>query len=120
MNLCAAGLRMFGDVRQRFLTDMKQGCGVGTGQSHQVVIWGYQSGVCQGVGAKFINQPLQTLFQIAPDKLAWAQIEDISANIADGFVQPVNRLFDFLQGDEEYKYKLGGRDVKLYTLSARR
>ncbi len=30
------------------------------------------------------------------------------------------RAFDFLQGNEEYKYKFGGRDVKLYTLSARR
>jgi CelD/BcsL family acetyltransferase involved in cellulose biosynthesis len=28
--------------------------------------------------------------------------------------------FDFLQGSEDYKYKLGGQDVKLYTLSARK
>ncbi len=26
------------------------------------------------------------------------------------------RLFDFLQGNEAYKYKLGGRDLRLYTL----
>jgi len=30
------------------------------------------------------------------------------------------RVFDFLQGNEEYKYKLGGKDVSLYTLSAKR
>jgi CelD/BcsL family acetyltransferase involved in cellulose biosynthesis len=28
--------------------------------------------------------------------------------------------FDFLQGSEEYKHRLGGKDVRLFTLSARR
>jgi CelD/BcsL family acetyltransferase involved in cellulose biosynthesis len=28
--------------------------------------------------------------------------------------------FDFLQGNEDYKYKLGGKDVKLFTLAITR
>jgi CelD/BcsL family acetyltransferase involved in cellulose biosynthesis len=30
------------------------------------------------------------------------------------------RTFDFLQGNEDYKYKLGGKDVKLFTLGITR
>lgn len=42
------------------------------------------------------------------------------ARLIEKAIQDGRRTFDFLQGDEEYKYKLGGKDVKLYTLSARR
>jgi CelD/BcsL family acetyltransferase involved in cellulose biosynthesis len=31
-------------------------------------------------------------------------------------IQEKRRVFDFLQGNEEYKYKLGGKDHNLYTL----
>ncbi len=31
-------------------------------------------------------------------------------------IQDRRRAFDFLQGDEDYKHKLGGKDLKLYTL----
>ena len=31
-------------------------------------------------------------------------------------IQHRRRAFDFLQGNEEYKYKFGGKDLKLYTL----
>jgi CelD/BcsL family acetyltransferase involved in cellulose biosynthesis len=31
-------------------------------------------------------------------------------------IQQRRRAFDFLQGDEEYKHKLGGKDLKLYSL----
>jgi CelD/BcsL family acetyltransferase involved in cellulose biosynthesis len=31
-------------------------------------------------------------------------------------IEDRHRAFDFLQGNEEYKYKLGGKDLKLYTL----
>lgn len=31
-------------------------------------------------------------------------------------IQDCRRAFDFLQGNEEYKYKFGGKDLKLYTL----
>lgn len=39
----------------------------------------------------------------------------IEKAIADGMDK-----FDFLQGNEEYKYKLGGKDLKLYTLGITR
>lgn len=42
------------------------------------------------------------------------------ARLIEKAIADKRRVFDFLQGNEEYKYKLGGRDVKLYTLAARR
>ncbi|MCS6774608.1 MAG: GNAT family N-acetyltransferase [Thermoflexales bacterium] len=42
------------------------------------------------------------------------------ARLIEKAIAERRRVFDFLQGDEEYKYKLGGKDVRLYTLSARR
>ncbi len=42
------------------------------------------------------------------------------ARLIEKAIQDKCRTFDFLQGNEEYKYKLGGQDVKLFTLSARR
>jgi len=42
------------------------------------------------------------------------------ARLIEKAIQDGRRVFDFLQGNEEYKYKLGGKDVSLYTLSARR
>lgn len=50
---------------------------------------------------------------LSPGQVLVARL--IERAIADG-----RRTFDFLQGNEEYKYKLGGKDVKLFTLSARR
>ncbi len=42
------------------------------------------------------------------------------ARLIEKAIRDGRRAFDFLQGDEEYKYKLGGKDVSLYTLSAQR
>ena len=42
------------------------------------------------------------------------------ARLIEKAIQEKRCAFDFLQGNEEYKYKLGGQDVKLFTLSARR
>lgn len=42
------------------------------------------------------------------------------ARLIEKAIQDKRRAFDFLQGNEEYKYKLGGKDVKLFTLSARK
>jgi CelD/BcsL family acetyltransferase involved in cellulose biosynthesis len=42
------------------------------------------------------------------------------ARLIEKAIEDKRRAFDFLQGDEDYKYKLGGKDVKLYTLSARK
>lgn len=42
------------------------------------------------------------------------------ARLIEKAIQEKRSAFDFLQGNEEYKYKLGGQDVKLFTLSARR
>jgi CelD/BcsL family acetyltransferase involved in cellulose biosynthesis len=42
------------------------------------------------------------------------------ARLIEKAIQDKRRAFDFLQGNEEYKYKLGGQDVKLFTLSARK
>ncbi len=42
------------------------------------------------------------------------------ARLIEKAIQDQHRAFDFLQGNEEYKYKLGGQDVKLFTLSARK
>jgi len=36
--------------------------------------------------------------------------------LIEGAIQQGRRAFDFLQGDEEYKHKLGGKDLKLYSL----
>jgi CelD/BcsL family acetyltransferase involved in cellulose biosynthesis len=56
-----------------------------------------------------------------PEKYAYLSPGQVLiARLIEKAIQDGRRLFDFLQGDEEYKYKLGGRDVKLYTLSARR
>ncbi len=50
---------------------------------------------------------------LSPGQVLIARL--IEKAILDG-----RRVFDFLQGNEEYKYKLGGKDVSLYTLSAQR
>jgi len=50
---------------------------------------------------------------LSPGQVLIARL--IEKAILDG-----RRVFDFLQGDEEYKYKLGGKDVSLYTLSAQK
>lgn len=42
------------------------------------------------------------------------------ARLIDKAIAEKRRAFDFLQGNEDYKYKLGGQDVKLFTLSARK
>ena len=41
------------------------------------------------------------------------------ARLIEKAIADKRRTFDFLQGNEDYKYKLGGKDVKLFTLSAR-
>jgi len=38
------------------------------------------------------------------------------ARLIEKAVGDKRRLFDFLQGHEDYKYKLGGKDLRLYTL----
>ncbi len=50
---------------------------------------------------------------LSPGQVLIARL--IEKAIADG-----NTKFDFLQGNEDYKYKLGGKDVKLYTLGLTR
>lgn len=42
------------------------------------------------------------------------------ARLIERAIADKRSAFDFLQGNESYKYKLGGRDVKLKTLVARR
>jgi len=42
------------------------------------------------------------------------------AKLIEQAITDKRRAFDFLQGNEDYKYKLGGKDVKLFTLSARK
>jgi CelD/BcsL family acetyltransferase involved in cellulose biosynthesis len=42
------------------------------------------------------------------------------ARLIEQAIAEKRRAFDFLQGNEDYKYKLGGKDVKLFTLSARK
>ena len=46
---------------------------------------------------------------LSPGQVLIARL--IEKAILDGHTK-----FDFLQGNEEYKYKLGGKDLKLYTL----
>lgn len=55
----------------------------------------------------------QRFAYLSPGQVLIARL--IEKAIAEGF-----RVFDFLQGGEEYKYKLGGKDVRLFTLTARR
>ncbi len=50
---------------------------------------------------------------LSPGQVLLARL--IEKAIADG-----QRYVDFLQGDEPYKYELGGKDTRLYTLSATR
>ncbi len=50
---------------------------------------------------------------LSPGQVLIARL--IERAITDG-----QRRFDFLQGNEPYKYELGGKDVQLYTLSATR
>ena len=50
---------------------------------------------------------------LSPGQVLIARL--IEKAIVDG-----NSKFDFLQGNEEYKYKLGGKDLKLYTLGLTR
>lgn len=42
------------------------------------------------------------------------------AKLIEKAIADKRHTFDFLQGNEEYKYKLGGKDVKLYTLAVSR
>lgn len=42
------------------------------------------------------------------------------ARLIEKAINEKRGAFDFLQGSEDYKYKLGGKDVKLFTLSARK
>jgi CelD/BcsL family acetyltransferase involved in cellulose biosynthesis len=39
------------------------------------------------------------------------------ARLIERAIGDKRRLFDFLQGNEDYKYKLGGKDLRLYTLN---
>ncbi len=56
-----------------------------------------------------------------PEKYAYLSPGQVLiARLIEKAIQDGRRTFDFLQGNEEYKYKLGGKDVKLYTLSARK
>jgi CelD/BcsL family acetyltransferase involved in cellulose biosynthesis len=56
-----------------------------------------------------------------PEKYAYLSPGQVLiARLIEKAIQDGRRLFDFLQGNEEYKYRLGGKDVKLYTLTARR
>lgn len=56
-----------------------------------------------------------------PQKFAYLSPGQVLvARLIEKAIQDKRRAFDFLQGNEEYKYKLGGLDVKLFTLSARR
>ncbi len=56
-----------------------------------------------------------------PEKYAYLSPGQVLiARLIEKAIQDGRRTFDFLQGDEEYKYRLGGKDVKLYTLSARK
>jgi CelD/BcsL family acetyltransferase involved in cellulose biosynthesis len=56
-----------------------------------------------------------------PQKFAYLSPGQVLvARLIEKAIQDKRRAFDFLQGNEEYKYKLGGVDVKLFTLSARR
>lgn len=56
-----------------------------------------------------------------PEKYAYLSPGQVLiARLIEKAILDGRRTFDFLQGNEEYKYKLGGKDVKLYTLSARR
>lgn len=50
---------------------------------------------------------------LSPGQVLIARL--IEKAISDGFDK-----FDFLQGNEDYKYKLGGKDIKLYTLGVTR
>ena len=42
------------------------------------------------------------------------------ARLIEKAIAEKRRTFDFLQGNEDYKYKLGGKDVKLFTVSITR
>ena len=42
------------------------------------------------------------------------------ARLIEKAIAEKRRAFEVLQGNEDYKYKLGGKDVKLFTLSARK
>ncbi len=56
-----------------------------------------------------------------PQKFAYLSPGQVLvARLIEKAIHDKCRAFDFLQGNEEYKYKLGGQDVKLFTLSARR
>ncbi|MCS7324881.1 MAG: GNAT family N-acetyltransferase [Thermoflexales bacterium] len=56
---------------------------------------------------------LQRFAYLSPGQVLLVRL--IERAIAEGF-----RVFDFLQGGEDYKYKLGGKDVRLFTLLAQR
>jgi CelD/BcsL family acetyltransferase involved in cellulose biosynthesis len=50
---------------------------------------------------------------LSPGQVLIARL--IEQAIAEG-----NRVFDFLQGTEEYKYKLGGKDIKVFNVAIAR
>jgi CelD/BcsL family acetyltransferase involved in cellulose biosynthesis len=56
-----------------------------------------------------------------PQKFAYLSPGQVLiARLIEKAIDEKRCTFDFLQGNEDYKYKLGGKDVKLFTLNARR
>jgi len=56
-----------------------------------------------------------------PQKFAYLSPGQVLiARLIEKAISDKRHVFDFLQGNEDYKYKLGGKDVKLFTLSARK
>ncbi len=67
----------------------------------------------------FVYDNVVLIYNSGLDPMKFAHISPgqvLLARLIEKAIVDKRHLFDFLQGNEEYKYKLGGKDLRLYTL----
>ena len=67
----------------------------------------------------FVYDDAVLVYNSGLDPLKFAHLSPgqvLLGRLIEKAIQDRRRAFDFLQGDEDYKHKLGGKDLKLYTL----
>lgn len=77
-------------------------------------------GVRAATYLNFIYNNSVLVYNSGLDPLKFAHLSPgqvLLARLIEKAISEKRRLFDFLQGNEDYKYKLGGKDLRLYTLN---
>ncbi|MCL5999214.1 MAG: GNAT family N-acetyltransferase [Chloroflexi bacterium] len=67
----------------------------------------------------FVYDDMVLVYNSGLDPLKFAHLSPgqvLLGRLIEQAIRDKRHAFDFLQGNEDYKYKLGGKDLKLYTL----